>query len=91
MNKAAAISGCVRDVIWNNKYMRHDSKVTICKTCVTTIMTCGIETRADTIRTMVWLRTAEMKTLRAITGKTLREHVRKTNIREQCDVYDVVR
>lgn len=91
INKALVMSGCLRDVAWNNKYMRRDSKVRIYKTCVRPIMTYGIETRADTTRTKTLLRTAEMKTLRVIAGKTLRDHERNANIREQCDVCDVVR
>ena len=71
--------------------MRTESKVRIYKTCVRPILTYGIEARADTVRTKSMLRTTEMKTLRAIAGKTLRDRVRNTTIREVCDVQDVVR
>jgi len=40
----------------------------------------GIETKADTNKTKSILRTAEMKTLRTIAGKTLRDRVRNNDI-----------
>jgi hypothetical protein len=89
--KAAAISGCLREAIWKNEHMNIPSKVRIYKTCVRPIMTYGIESRADTVRTKNLLRTSEMKTLRNISGKTLRDRVRNTEIRRICEVEDVVR
>ena len=91
INKASVTSGCLRDVIWNNKHMSIESKVRIYKTCVRPILTYGIETRADTNKTKRMLRTAEMKTLRSIAGKTLRDRVRSATIRETCRVEDVIR
>lgn len=91
MDRAAAVAGCLKDVIWRNRDMRTDSKVRIYKTCVRPILTYGIESRADTVKTKSMLRTTEMKTLRAIAGKTLRDRVRNTAIREICEVEDVVR
>jgi hypothetical protein len=89
--RASVVSGCLKDVIWSNKDMQLKSKVRIYKTCVRPILTYGIETRADTVRTKSLLRTTEMKTLRKIAGKTLRDRVRNDKIREMCDVQDVVR
>lgn len=91
INKAAVTSGCLREIIWNNQYMRMDSKIKIYKTCVRPAMTYAIEAREDTNKTKSMLRVAEMKVLRAITGKTRRDHVRNTDIREQCGVQDIVR
>lgn len=91
INKASLTSGCLRDVIWNNKHMSIESKVRVYKTCVRPILTYGIETRADTNKTKCMLRTAEMKTLRSIAGKTIRDRVRNTTIREICKVEDVIR
>ena len=89
--KAAAISGCLKNMIWKNKHMNIQSKVRIYKTCVRPIMTYGIESRADTVRTKSLLRTSEMKILRNITGKTLRDRIRNTEIRKTCEVEDIVR
>ncbi|XP_060519855.1 uncharacterized protein LOC132698036 [Cylas formicarius] len=48
------------------------------------------------IREIVWAngymwKDTEMRVLRSIAGKTRRDHVRNTHIREQCDVQDIVR
>ena len=90
-NKASALSGCLRNVIWNNKHVRIQSKVRIYKTCIRPVMTYGIETRADTTRTKNLLRTTEMKTLRAIAGVSLRDRIRNEEIRRTCDIEDIVR
>ncbi|XP_044760224.1 uncharacterized protein LOC123317680 [Coccinella septempunctata] len=91
INKASALSGCLRDIVWSNPYMRKDSKVRIYKTCIRPIMTYGTEVREDTVKTKHMLRVAEMKTLRTIVGKTKRDRVRNTDIREQCGIQDIVR
>uniref|UniRef100_A0AAR5Q8Q0 Endonuclease/exonuclease/phosphatase domain-containing protein n=1 Tax=Dendroctonus ponderosae TaxID=77166 RepID=A0AAR5Q8Q0_DENPD len=91
ISKASLTPGCLRDVIWNNKHMNIDSKVRIYKTCVRPILTYGIETRADTNKTKCMLRTAEMKTLRSIAGKTLRDRVRSATIRQTSKVEEVIR
>jgi len=85
------MSGCLRQVIWANEYMRKDSKVRIYKTCIRSIMTYGIETIEETNKTKIMLRVAEMKTLRTIMGKTRIYRIRNTDIREQCGVQDIVR
>ncbi|XP_030763151.1 uncharacterized protein LOC115887795 [Sitophilus oryzae] len=54
-------------------------------------MTYGIETREETNKTKSMLRVAEMKTLRTIMGKTRRDRIKNTDIREQCEVQDIVR
>lgn len=89
--KAAVVSGCLRDFIWQNKYMNIESKVRIYKTCVRPILTYAAETRADTSKTKQMTRTTEMKTLRAITNLSLRDRVRSERIRETCNIQDVVR
>jgi hypothetical protein len=91
INKAAAISGCLRNCIWKNPDMKISSKIKIYKTCVRPIMTYGIESRADTTITKNALRVSEMKTLRSIAGKTLRDRIRNTRVREICEVEDIVR
>lgn len=70
--KASIISRYLRDIIWKNKYMNIKSKMRIYKTCIRPIMTYAAETRAETTPTKRILRTAEMRTLRNITGNTLR-------------------
>ncbi|XP_019765819.1 uncharacterized protein LOC109541398 [Dendroctonus ponderosae] len=54
-------------------------------------MTYRIEMREETNKTKCMLRVVEMMTLRTIVGKTRRDRVRNTDIREQCGVQDVVR
>lgn len=88
---AARVSGFLRDVIWRNKHMSIESKTRIYKTCVRPIMTYAIETRAETAATKQLLRATEMKTLRSITGKTLRDREKSSDIRALCDIQDVVR
>jgi hypothetical protein len=90
-NKASAVAGCLKATVWRNKDMLKESKVKIYKTCIRPILTYGIESRADTVRTKSLLRTTEMKTLRPIAGTTLRDRVRNSDIRRTCDVQDVGR
>ncbi|XP_056641765.1 uncharacterized protein LOC130448413 [Diorhabda sublineata] len=88
---ASRISGFLRTVIWRNKFLSIESKTRIYKTCVRPVMTYAIEMRAETATTKRILRTTEMKTLRSITGKTLRDRIRSNEIRRMCDVPDIVR
>ncbi|XP_056633913.1 uncharacterized protein LOC130443362 [Diorhabda sublineata] len=72
-------------IVWSNPYLRKDSKSRIYKTCIRPIiMTYGTEVREDTNKTKQMLRVAEMKTLRTIVGKTRRNRVRNTDVKEQC-------
>lgn len=89
--KASQISGYLRDIIWRNKYMSTRSKVRIYKTCVRPVMTYAIETRAENTITKRLLRTTEMRTLRSIAGYTLYDQKRSEEIREICEIQDVVR
>ncbi|XP_056635502.1 uncharacterized protein LOC130444404 [Diorhabda sublineata] len=54
-------------------------------------MTYGTEVREDTNKTKQMLREAEMKTLRTIVGKTRRDRVRNTDVKEQYGMQDIVR
>ncbi|XP_030762233.1 uncharacterized protein LOC115887052 [Sitophilus oryzae] len=87
--KASLISGYLRDIIWQNKYMSSRSKVRIYKACGRPIMTYGIETRADNTTTKRLLRTTEVRTLRSITGYTLYDWKRSEDVRETCEVEEV--
>lgn len=89
--KAGQVSDCLRDIIWNNKYLTVASKVKIYKACVWPILTYAAETRAETRRTKNVMRTTEMRTSRSIVGVSLRDRIRSSQIREQCKVQDVVR
>ncbi|XP_050519479.1 uncharacterized protein LOC126893388 [Diabrotica virgifera virgifera] len=51
INKASALSGCLREIVWSKPYMRTDSKSRIYKTCIRPIMTYGIEVREGTNKT----------------------------------------
>ena len=87
INKA----GYLRDIVWSNPYMHTDGKIRNYKTCMRLIMMYGTEVRSDTnkMKSMLWL--DETKTLRTIVGKTKRDRVRNTDIREQCEIQDIVR
>ncbi|XP_045479803.1 uncharacterized protein LOC123684554 [Harmonia axyridis] len=87
--KGARISGYLRDVTWKNKYLRTESKVKIYKTMVRPVLTYAAETRAGTSRIKQLLLTAEMSTLRNIVGKTRRDRIRNSAIREECGVVDI--
>ena len=63
------------------RYMSAESKVRIYKTRVRLVMTYAAETRSDTISTQQLLRTTEMKIIRTIQGKTLRDRVRSEHLR----------
>jgi len=78
INKATAMSGCLRQIIWANEYMRKDNKVRIYKTCIKPTTTYGIETREETNKTKIMLRVAEMRTLSTIMGKTRIDRIRNT-------------
>jgi hypothetical protein len=53
-------------------------------------MTYGAETRAETSISKRLLRTNEMKIIRTITGHSLRDRKRSTEIREECKVTYIV-
>ncbi|XP_050447499.1 uncharacterized protein LOC126849579 [Cataglyphis hispanica] len=91
IDKAARISGCLKEIIWRNKHMKREAKVKIYKTCVRPIMTYAAETRADIRKTKSMVRTTEMRTLRAIAGYTLRDRVPNVAVREICGVQDIIR
>lgn len=67
------------------------SKVRIYKTYIRPILTYTAETRADIIKMKRILRTTEMRTLRAIRGVTLRDRMRNEQIRQDCDIQNIVR
>jgi hypothetical protein len=87
--KAARISGCLYKLIWNNKYMTMDCKIRIYKTNVRPVLTYASETRAETVYTQQLLRTTEMKTIRAIHGKTLRDKIRSEQLRHVSGIQGV--
>jgi hypothetical protein len=87
--KAARISGCLYNLIWNNKYMSIDSKVHICKTSVRPVLTYASETRAETAYTQQLFWTTEMKTIRAVHGKTLRDKICSDHLRHLSGIQDI--
>lgn len=88
-NKAARISGCLRQVIWRNKHLSVRGKVRIYKTCVRPILAYGVETRADTTQTTRIINKVEMQALRAINGFTLFDRKRNEDIRSLCEIQDI--
>lgn len=91
VNKSARIAGALKSIIWRNNCISKKSKVRIYKACVRPVMTYAAETRADTTLMKRMYRTSEMKVLRAITGNTLMDRRRSSNIQEECQTKDVVR
>ena len=71
----ARISGCLCSLIWKNKYLSPEGKVRIYKTCVRPVITYGAESRADTTLAKQLLRTTEMRIIRTIRGKTIRDKI----------------
>ena len=84
---------CLRDVVWNNKYMSKDCKTRIYKTCVQPILIDVVETRGETTKTRNRLKVAEMKVLRSISGLSSInwDKVRNENIRNQCGIIDILK
>ena len=91
VTRAARISGCLCNLIWRNKYMSTESTVRIYKTIVRPVLTYASETRAETTYTQQLLRTIEMKTIRAIHGKTLRDKIRSDQLRQLSGIQDVIK
>jgi len=89
--KAARISGCLYNTIWSNKYMSTESKVRIYKTNVRPVLAYTSETRAETTYTQQLLRTTEMKTIRAIHRKTLRDKIRSDQLRHLSGIQDIIK
>jgi aminopeptidase N len=89
--RAAGISGCLYNLIWLNKYMSTESKVRIYKTNVRPVLTYVSETRAETTNIQQLLRTTEMKTIRAIHGKTLRDKIRSDQRRQLSGIQDIIK
>ena len=70
--------------------MSADSNIRICKTCVRPIITYGTESRADTTVTKQLLRTTEIRIVRAIHSKTLRDKIRSENLSQISRLQDIV-
>ena len=89
--RGARMSGCLKDIVWRNKFMSTKAKVEIYKAAVRPMITYAVKTRADTTRTEHLLRSAEMKTLRSILGLTLWDKKKSKEIREECEIQDIVK
>jgi hypothetical protein len=89
INKANRIAGCLKHTIWRNKHLRTETKAKIYKTVVRPIMTYTAETRPDTTRTKRMMETCEMKIVRDITGKTLWDRQRSTDLRQNCNIENI--
>lgn len=89
--KASLILGYLRDMIWRNRYMSTRSKVRIHKKNIKAVMAYAIETETGNSTTKRLLRTTEMRTLRAIAGYILFDYKRNDEVREICEVQNIVR
>jgi hypothetical protein len=74
--------------IWQNKYLRQETKMRIYKSVIQPVLTYATKTHTDTSKTKQILET-EMNALRKIVGKTRSDHVRNQDIREQCGIQPV--
>jgi hypothetical protein len=54
------------------------------------VLTYASETRAETAYTQQLLQTTEMKTIRAIHGKTLRDKIRSDHLRHLSGIQDII-
>jgi len=71
--------------------MSTDCKVHIYKTNVRPVLTYASETRAETAYTQQILRTTEMKTIRVIHGKMLRDKIRSDQLRHLSRIQDIIK
>ncbi|XP_014614642.1 PREDICTED: uncharacterized protein LOC106792660 [Polistes canadensis] len=63
----------LKDIIWRKKHMSIKSKTRIYKNCIRPIKTCAANTSAVSTIIERFLRTTEVKTLRAITENSLKD------------------
>ena len=71
--------------------MSTECKVRIYKTNVRPVLTYASETTAETTCTQQLLRTTEMKTIRAIHPKTLKDKIRSDHLRHISGIQDIVK
>ena len=71
--------------------MSAETKTRTYKTTVRPVLTYAAETRAETTPTQQILRTTEMKIIRAIHGKTLRDKIRSEHLQQLSGIQDVVK
>ena len=84
--KANRVAGCLNTTIWYNNNLTKGTKTRIYKSVVRPILTYASETTVETTKTRQRIETTEMKVLRKIAGKTLRDRIRSANIRESCGI-----
>lgn len=91
INKASVISSCLRDVIWNNKHIMSIDSIesSNIQNMHTTHLWHQDSSRHKKIKNM--LRTAEIKTLRSIAAKTLRDRVKSATVGETCRLEGIIR
>lgn len=84
--KANRIAGCLNHSIWQNQYLRKDTKVRIYKAVIRPVLSYAAETRADSKKICQMMEVSEMRVLRKITNKTLRDKEPNINIRQTCQI-----
>ena len=65
------------------------SKTRIYKSCIRPVIAYGAEARVDTVLTQL-LRTTEMRIVRTIHGKTLRDRIYNEELRKRSGIEDIV-
>jgi len=83
--KAFRVSGCLRDIVWKNKYLNISSKIR--ESTIRPVITYAAETRPDTSKTLQMMRMVEMKIIRSIHGKTLHDRIRSEDLRQRMRKY----
>lgn len=76
INKANRIAGCLTHSIWYNKQLRQETKVRIYKSVIRPVLTYSVETRSETAKIRQRMGAPEMRVLRKIAGKILKDRVR---------------
>lgn len=66
-----------------------DGKLRIYKTCIRPVLTYAAETRRDNAKTTAMINTAEMRVLRIIKGISLRDRLRSSQIRAECEITSI--
>jgi len=87
----AQSSSEVPEGLMNNPVYVSRNKVRIYKTNGRPVLAYASETRAETTYTQQLLRTTEMKTTRAIHGKTLRDKIRNDQLRHLSGIQEIIK
>ncbi|GJQ80448.1 hypothetical protein Trydic_g12346 [Trypoxylus dichotomus] len=80
--RASQIAGCLRDIIWRNKYLERESKMRVYKSAVRPVITYTAERWPDTSKTQQMTRTVGMKTTKFMEKQYLAKSETKTYVNQ---------